>query len=127
MKRSVLWIFREDRIVLFSEVLTCLCFLPAWKEFPDVSWKQWLLVIAGCRLGYPRLPDMITHGQTGLLFPVDAEEILADRIETIASDEMIRNSLERRGRELIESRFSAANGKRVHAIILKNRRSGPGK
>ena len=34
--------------------------------------------IPGCR-------DLITHGQTGLLFPVDAEEILVDRIETIAS------------------------------------------
>jgi len=57
--------------------------------------------IPGCR-------DLIVHGQTGLLFPVDAGEILANRIETIASDDQIRDGLTRRGRELINSQFSAA-------------------
>ena len=56
--------------------------------------------IKGCRV-------LIKNEQTGLLFPVDAAEILADRIETIASDEKIRDSLARKGREFIDRQFSA--------------------
>ena len=57
--------------------------------------------IPGCR-------DLVVHGETGMLFHVDSPEILADCIETIASDETIRRSLARRGRELINSWYSAA-------------------
>ena len=56
--------------------------------------------IKGCRV-------LVLNEQTGLLFPVGADQILAGCIETIASDEAIRNRLVQRGREFINSRFSA--------------------
>ncbi|MGD0401079.1 MAG: glycosyltransferase [Syntrophobacteraceae bacterium] len=98
--------FRQDRIAFLRGFDVFV--LPSRLEgIPRCLMEAMAAGIAVIASDIPGCRDLIAHGQTGLLFPVDADQILADRIETIASDEMIRNSLKQRGYELIESRFSA--------------------
>ncbi len=99
--------FREDRIAFLRGFDVFV--LPSRLEgIPRCIMEAMAAGIAVIASDIPGCRDLVTHGQTGLLFPVDAGEILAGRIETIASDEKIRDSLTRRGRELINSQFSAA-------------------
>ncbi len=98
--------FREDRIAFLRGF--DLFVLPSRLEgIPRCLMEAMVAGIAVVASDIPGCRDLITHGQTGLLFPVDDEGILADRIEIIASNEKIRDGLIRRGRELINSQFSA--------------------
>jgi glycosyltransferase involved in cell wall biosynthesis len=98
--------FREDRIAFLRGFDVFV--LPSRLEgIPRCLMEAMAAGVAAIASDIPGCRDLITHGQTGLLFPVDSEEILANRIETIASDEKIRDSLIRKGVELINCQFSA--------------------
>ncbi len=98
--------FREDRIAFLRGF--DLFVLPSRLEgIPRCIMEAMAAGIVVVASDIPGSRDLITHGQTGLLFPVDAEAVLVDRIETIASDGKIRDNLARGGRELIDSQFSA--------------------
>lgn len=119
--------FRENRIAFLRGF--DLFVLPSRLEgIPRCLMEAMAAGVAAIASDIPGCRDLIIHGQTGLLFPVDAEEILANRIETIASDEIIRNSLKKRGRELIENRFSAERMAREYMqLYSKIVDLGPGK
>ena len=56
--------------------------------------------IPGCR-------TLVSHGQTGFLFPVDDKDALTAGIEALAADEVTRKSFAANGREVIVAQFSA--------------------
>lgn len=56
--------------------------------------------IPGCR-------DLVEDNVTGLLFPVDDDESLADRLSVMLADSQLRDSVARGARALIRSRYSA--------------------
>jgi glycosyltransferase involved in cell wall biosynthesis len=56
--------------------------------------------IPGCR-------DLVEDNVTGLLFPVDDDESLADRLSVMLADSQLRDSVARGARALIKSRYSA--------------------
>lgn len=98
--------FREDRIAFLRGF--DLFVLPSRLEgIPRCIMEAMAAGVPTVASDIPGCRDLVVHGQTGLLFHVDSPEVLADCIETIASDETIRSGLARRGRELINSRFSA--------------------
>jgi glycosyltransferase involved in cell wall biosynthesis len=99
--------FREDRIA-FLRGFDVFVLSSRLEGIPRCIMEAMAAGIPVIASDIPGCRDLIVHGQTGLLFPVDAGEILANRIETIASDDQIRDGLTRRGRELINSQFSAA-------------------
>ena len=52
------------------------------------------------------VPQVITDGEDGLLFPVDGVEALAAKLEALMSDESLKERIGRKGRERIEAAFS---------------------
>jgi glycosyltransferase involved in cell wall biosynthesis len=98
--------FKEDRIAFLRGF--DLFVLPSRLEgIPRCIMEAMAAGVPAVASDIPGCRDLITHGQTGLLFPVGAEEILADMIETIFSDKKTGKSLAQRGQELVNSRFSA--------------------
>jgi glycosyltransferase involved in cell wall biosynthesis len=51
------------------------------------------------------IPELVVHGQTGLLVPPNDSEALADAIERLASDADVRGAFGAAGRRRIEERF----------------------
>ena len=66
--------------------------------------------IAGCRV-------LIDHGKTGMLFPVDDADALAERIEKVAADKILRKSLSKAAREFVEQNFSAERMAREYEAL----------
>jgi glycosyltransferase involved in cell wall biosynthesis len=69
--------------------------------------------IPGCR-------DLIEHGRTGLLFPVDDPAALADRIALLVADHGLRASLSAAAREHVEEHYSAARMAREYQLLYRN-------
>lgn len=98
--------FREDRVAFLKGF--DLFVLPSRLEGIPRSMMEAMATglpviasdIPGCR-------DLVAHGRTGLLFPVDDREALTNVIDEMAADVGTRSRLARAGRELIDSRFSA--------------------
>ena len=65
----------------------------------------------------PGCQDLVAHGQTGLLFPVDDREALTNLIDGIVADAGAGSRLARAGRELIDSRFSAKRMAKEYASL----------
>lgn len=55
------------------------------------------------------VPEIIEDGVTGLLFPPDDTEALAERLKSIASDSELRNGLVREAKKSVLERFSMLN------------------
>ena len=53
-------------------------------------------------------PELVRHGETGYIVPVGDGEALAGAMRTLASDPELRLGMGRRGRELVERKYSAA-------------------
>ncbi|MGD9506489.1 MAG: glycosyltransferase family 4 protein [Syntrophobacteraceae bacterium] len=66
--------------------------------------------IAGCR-------DLIHHGETGLLFPLEDDKRLAEEIVRVASDEVLRSALRDKGRSFILGNFSAESMARQYESL----------
>jgi glycosyltransferase involved in cell wall biosynthesis len=98
--------FREDRIA-FLRGLDLFALPSRLEGIPRCLMEAMAAGVPVIASDIPGCRDLVTHGRTGLLFPVNDNHILADRIETICSDKALRNSLALRGREFINSRFSA--------------------
>ncbi|MED4533609.1 glycosyltransferase family 4 protein [Metabacillus fastidiosus] len=52
------------------------------------------------------MPEMVTHLQTGLLFPIGNREELSERLRSILLNTELRNRLAKNGNEWAETRFS---------------------
>lgn len=61
------------------------------------------------------IPEVIKHGQTGLLFPAGDSTALAMAIVDLATDPIRRESLARTGQELVLSKFTEIAAARVTA------------
>lgn len=55
----------------------------------------------------PGCNDLIVHGQTGLLFPLDRPEKLAEAIIDLAADGSLQTKLRSNGQDLVLEKFSA--------------------
>ena len=55
----------------------------------------------------PGCNNLVVHKKTGLLFPMDDAQSLTERIEELAGDKTLRDSLSRAAREFVEQKFSA--------------------
>jgi glycosyltransferase involved in cell wall biosynthesis len=66
--------------------------------------------IPGCR-------NLVHDGHSGLLFPVDEDDHLAERITRTALDEEVRHKLSNKGRNLIHREFSAIHMAKQYAIL----------
>jgi glycosyltransferase involved in cell wall biosynthesis len=64
------------------------------------------LPIVGTRTGSN--PELVHHGETGYIIPVGDGHALAQAIRRLSSDPELRRSMGRRGRQLVESKYSAA-------------------
>jgi len=51
------------------------------------------------------IPDFLKNGETGLFCRVGDPEDIADKINTVLSDEQLRNKLVFNGRKLVEERY----------------------
>mgnify|MGYP001271746331 CR=1 FL=1 len=66
--------------------------------------------IAGCR-------DLIHHGETGLLFPLEDDKRLAEEIVRVASNDVLRSALRDKGRSFILGNFSAESMARQYESL----------
>jgi glycosyltransferase involved in cell wall biosynthesis len=62
------------------------------------------LPVLACHVG--GIPEMVRHGETGLLVPPQGPERLADALGKLISDAALRERFGRAGRQVCEQRFT---------------------
>lgn len=90
--------FAEGVPVVLMEAMAC--------ELPTVSTE-----VAG-------IPELIEHGDSGLLVPPGRTDLLGEALATLAGDPGLRRSLGRRGRQRVASAFEASRCAREVAGLL---------
>lgn len=69
------------------------------------------------------IPDVITDGETGLLFNVDDIKSAAQKLEELVNDEELREKIGRSGRQYVSEVYTNVHaGERLRHAILKNKR-----
>lgn len=106
----------NDRIVFFGFREDRLSFLRGFDAFVLPSHLEGIprclmeAMAAGVPVISSNIPgsrDLVTHGHTGLLFPVDDHEALMDAITSLATTQVLSQDLTKHAHELIASQFSA--------------------
>ncbi len=69
--------------------------------------------VVGSQVG--GIPEMVVHGETGLLVPPQSPRALADAIETLVRDPELRSQMGDRGRRRCEANFRVEA--HVHAVL----------
>jgi len=107
---SFQFIGQQDQEHLVHEYQRCSIFvLPSLQETAPMAVQQAMAagraVVATAVGG---IPDMITHGETGLLVPPQDSRALAEALLTLLSNDSMRTDLGQAGRAQAEERFMPA-------------------
>lgn len=98
--------FRSDRIALLNRFDAFV--LPSYREgIPRCLMEAMALGVPVLATDIPGCRDLVEDNVTGLLFPVDDDESLADRLSVMLADSQLRDSVARGARALIRSRYTA--------------------
>jgi glycosyltransferase involved in cell wall biosynthesis len=68
--------------------------------------------VPGCR-------DIVTHEQTGLLFPLGAADALSACLERLAGDSELRRALAQSGQRYVYEKYSAASMARAYTELFQ--------
>ncbi|NVK18618.1 MAG: glycosyltransferase family 4 protein [Methylocystaceae bacterium] len=111
------WGRRSDIADIYQQ--STIAILPSWREGLPKS----LLEAAACGLpmittDVPGCREIVTHEENGLLVPLKSAQGLADAIERLMNDRVLRQRLGRNARKLVETELNQkAIGQQTLAVV----------
>jgi glycosyltransferase involved in cell wall biosynthesis len=99
--------YREDRLA-FLKALDVFVLPSSHEGIPRCLMEAMAAEVTVVASEIPGCTDLITHGQTGLLFQLDSVDVLLARLQECRNTD-IRNRLTRRARKFVVDNYSAAS------------------
>ncbi|MHC4455641.1 MAG: glycosyltransferase family 4 protein [Planctomycetota bacterium] len=88
--------------------------LPTHTEgFPRVILEAMLLKRPVCATPVGGIPEVVKHGETGLLFDVDDDQVLAEQIKKIITEQSIRERFVQQAYDFVRKKFRSCDHTRA--------------
>lgn len=115
--------FRDDRLA-FLRGFDVFALPSSLEGIPRCLMEAMAARVAVVASDIPGCRDLVSHGRTGLMFGLDSEEALAERLTDLANPEA-RDAVARQGREFVVANYSAAamaaQYERLYRSLLRGR------